>query len=317
MHELTLSTNKTVRTSIALKALWTAEDIPDQTGRVAIVTGANSGIGFETARALAAKNASVILACRSEEKGIRAADKISKQYPQAEVEWLPLDLSSLQSVAAFAEIFLNKHTRLDLLINNAGVMIPPYTRTIDGFELQFGTNHLGHFALTGRLWGRLEETSSSRVVNVSSLAHRKGKIDFTDLHWQKRRYKPWQAYGDSKIANLFFTFELQRRCAERGTQVRINAAHPGWTATELQRNSGLARFLNPVFAQQPCSGAWPTLLAATDDTASGGEFYGPGGWLEIKGHPRRVKSVRSALDRDTAARLWVESETMTGIRFWS
>jgi NAD(P)-dependent dehydrogenase (short-subunit alcohol dehydrogenase family) len=228
---------------------------------------------------------------------------------------MSLDLSSLQSVRDFAEAFKQKYDRLDLLINNAGVMVPPYTKTEDGFELQFGTNHLGHFALTGLLIGIIRSTENSRIVNVSSMAHRQGRIDFDDLAWEKRDYRPWQAYGDSKIANLYFTYELQRRLSENGDATLVTAAHPGWTSTDLQRNSGLASCLNRFFAQKPQAGAWPTLLAAVDEEAQGGDYYGPNSFFEITGNPRKVRSNQLSKDPDIAARLWAVSEDLTGVQY--
>ena len=294
---------------------WTESDIPDQTGHVAVVTGANSGIGFETARALAEKGATVVLACRNLTKGQEAIKKINAAHSGARVELMALDLSSLQSIRDFTHLFKEKYDSLDLLINNAGVMVPPYSKTQEGFELQLGTNHLGHFALTGLLIDIMMRSGSGRVVNVSSMAHKTGRIDFADLQWDTRQYKPWQAYGDSKIANLYFTSELQRRLQEKGAAVKVTAAHPGWTATDLQRNSGIVRFLNNFFAQKPKAGAWPTLLAAVDSTASGGEFYGPEGFMEMKGHPKKVKTSKLAQDQSIAARLWDVSEQLTAVQY--
>ena len=294
---------------------WTESDIPDQTGQVAVVTGANSGIGFETARALAGKGATVVLACRNLTKGQEAIEKINAAHSGARVRLMALDLSSLQSIRDFTHLFKEKYDRLDLLINNAGVMVPPYSKTQEGFELQLGTNHLGHFALTGLLVDIMMRSGNGRVVNVSSMAHKTGRIDFADLQWDTRQYKPWQAYGDSKIANLYFTSELQRRLQEKGAAVKVTAAHPGWTATDLQRNSGIVRFLNNFFAQKPQAGAWPTLLAAVDSTASGGEFYGPDGFMEMKGHPKKVKTNKLAQDQSIAARLWDVSEQLTAVQY--
>jgi len=297
------------------KPKWTEEDVPDQTGRTAIVTGANTGIGFETARALAEKGATVILACRDTSKGTEAAERIRARKPYAKIEAMELDLADFASVRTFVERFNGRHDRLDLLINNAGVMIPPYSKTKEGFELQFGTNHLGHFALTGLLLDRIVGTPDSRIVNVSSMAHKRGKLDFDDLQWEKRTYSATQAYCDSKIANLYFTFELQRRLSRSGSAVVVTASHPGWTSTDLQRHSNLLRILNRPFAQKPQAGAWPTLLAAVDPSARGGEYYGPDGFMEIKGHPTRVQPNTLSQDRDIAARLWEVSEYLTGVRF--
>ncbi|MEM8933222.1 MAG: oxidoreductase, partial [Acidobacteriota bacterium] len=219
---------------------WTFDDIPDQTGRSAMVTGANSGIGFETARALARKGARVTLACRSLDRGMAAKERILAETPDAEVDVAPLDLADLTRVATFAEQVARAHDRLDLLVLNAGVMVPPASRTAQGFELQFGVNHLGHFALTGRLLPLLQSTAGSRVVVVSSTAAAFGAMRFDDLHFEKRGYAPWPAYGQSKLANQLFTRELQRRLRDAGSTVQVTAAHPGWTATNLQRTSGAA-----------------------------------------------------------------------------
>ncbi len=299
-----------------MKTKWTSKDIPDQTGRRVIVTGANTGIGFETARALAAAGAHVTLACRNPTKGQEALERIRKELSDADATLGALDLSRLESVRAFAEGYRTGNDRLDILINNAGVMTPPTLETTaDGFELQFGTNHLGHFALTGQLWGLLVATNGSRVVNVSSVAHRYGKIDFDDLNWEKRRYRRNSSYGQSKLANLLFSLELGGRVASMGEGPDILSAHPGWTATDLQRYNGTARALNPLFAMPPGQGALPTLRAATDPDAKNGEYYGPHGFLEMRGYPVPVATSKEAKDRVVAKRLWQASEAMTGVRF--
>ncbi|MEX1311199.1 MAG: oxidoreductase, partial [Candidatus Sulfomarinibacteraceae bacterium] len=261
---------------------WTHDRIPDQTGRVAVVTGANTGIGFETAAALAAKNASVVLACRDRQKADDAIRRIRARTPSARLELIELDLASLASVNRFADAFRADHDRLDLLINNAGVMIPPFALTEDGFELQFGCNHLGHFALTGRLVDLLGATPGARVVNVASLAHRYGAMDFDNLNAEKG-YDKMKAYGRSKLANLLFTFELQRRLERAGSGLMATAAHPGWTGTDLQRHSAFIMLANRFFAQTPSTGALPTLRAATDPEAAGGDYYGPRGFYEMRG----------------------------------
>ncbi len=297
------------------KLKWDTKQIPDQGGRVVIVTGSSSGIGFEAARALAAKNAEVILAVRNSEKGAAALAKIKSENETAQVVVMHLDLANLDSVRQFADAFKSKYQRLDLLINNAGVMIPPYSKTSDGFELQFGTNHLGHFALTLQLLDLLNKTEGSRVVNVSSAAHKYGNLDFQDLNWEKRSYKAWRAYGDSKIANLYFTFELQRKLQQAGSRVLVTAAHPGWTATDLQRHSGLFEFLNKFFAMETWQGALPTLRAATDPAAAGTDYFGPDGWKEWRGYPVPVQSNRLSHDENIAKKLWDVSEQMTGVAF--
>jgi NAD(P)-dependent dehydrogenase (short-subunit alcohol dehydrogenase family) len=299
---------------------WTAVDIPDQAGRIALVTGANSGLGFETARALAGRSATVILACRSEANARAAAAGIAGR-----VETLILDLASLDSVRAAAGEFQTRHDRLDLLINNAGVMAVPERRTTqDGFELQFGTNHLGHFALTGRLLPALLRVPDSRVVTVSSQNHRAGSIKLDDLQLE-RGYGRWRAYNQSKLANALFTLELDRRFRVTGAGTLSVGAHPGYTRTELQsrgpRLGGggfTARMLGWVtrFAGQPASrGALPTLRSATDPAVRGGDYYGPGGPAEIRGFPRKVRYSRAAHDQALAVSLWAASESLTGVKY--
>ena len=294
---------------------WTTENIPNQNGKVAIVTGSSSGIGFEAARVLAEKRATVVIAVRNLDKGKAAAEKIAAEFENSDLHILELDLANLASVKEFSETFKNEYSQLDLLINNAGVMVPPYSKTKDGFELQFGTNHLGHFALTAQLLDLLVKAENSRVVNVSSTAHRYGEIDFDDLNWESRNYKPWTAYSDSKIANLYFTYELDRKLKETELGVIATAAHPGWTKTELQRNSGLAGFLNNFFAQDITMGALPTLRAAFDQNATGGEYFGPNGFMEMRGFPVEVDSKDLAQDEEIAEKLWNVSEELTGVKF--
>jgi NAD(P)-dependent dehydrogenase (short-subunit alcohol dehydrogenase family) len=291
---------------------WTFNDIPEQTGRVAIVTGANTGIGFETARMLAARGARVVLACRNAEKGQAAVEKIMAEKPAGRAEVMLLDLSDLDSVSSFAGAFSSSHQRLDLLIDNAGVMVPPFGRTKQGFETQFGTNHLGHFALTLRLLPLLEKTPGSRVVVVSSTAQNIGRIDFDDLNWERRSYKPWPAYGQSKLANIMFALELSRRLAVAGSGVLVTAAHPGYTATDLQRNSGF-RSLNPFLAMKPADGALPTLRAAVDPSAAPGSYFGPSGLLEMRGSPGPARICRRGLNEADAARLFDVSERLTSV----
>jgi NAD(P)-dependent dehydrogenase (short-subunit alcohol dehydrogenase family) len=293
---------------------WTERDIPDQKGRVAIVTGANTGLGFETARALAAHGATVVLAVRDVEKGEKAAARIA-----GDVKVQALDLTSLESVRDASAELHAKHASIDLLINNAGVMIPPKQTTRDGFELQFGTNHLGHFALTGLLLDLLLPVPGSRVVTVSSIAHRTGAaIHFDDLQWD-RSYDRGAAYAQSKLANLLFTYELQRRLAPQGTTVSV-AAHPGIASTELIRDVPAAvRVIAPVIAplltQSAAAGALPSLRAATDPAVLGGQYYGPGGRGERRGNPRVVASSPQSYDRALQQRLWSVSEDLTGVKF--
>jgi NAD(P)-dependent dehydrogenase (short-subunit alcohol dehydrogenase family) len=293
---------------------WTEQDVPDQKGRVAVVTGANTGLGFETARMLAERGASVVLAVRNVEKGREAAARMT-----GDVTVQALDLTSLESIHAAADDLRATHQRIDLLINNAGVMYTPKQTTHDGFEMQFGTNHLGHFALTGLLLDLLLPVPDSRVVTVSSVGHRiRAAIHFDDLQWE-RSYNRVAAYGQSKLANLMFTYELQRRLAARGTTAAV-AAHPGVSATELARNSPLIprlllTALAPVIAQKPAMGALPTVRAATDPAVLGGQYYGPGGIGESRGHPRMVTSSPLSYDVTTQRRLWAVSEDLTGVKF--
>jgi len=296
---------------------WTAENIPDLTGKIAVVTGANSGIGYEMAGALVRKQATVILACRDKDKGEAAVRQITQEYPQAKAELMQLDLSDLASVRRFADEFTSHYNRLDILINNAGIMAIPFGKTTDGFELQFGTNHLGHFALTGLLLNLILRTSLARVITVSSGGHRFGKIDFDNLNAEKR-YDRGRAYAQSKLANLLFTYELQRRFESAGVDTLAVAAHPGWTATNLQAHWRMVRILNPFIAQQPKMGALPALYAATAPGVQGGDYYGPRGWQELRGYPIRVKSSDSSYDTAVAAKLWTVSEELTDVRYhWS
>jgi NAD(P)-dependent dehydrogenase (short-subunit alcohol dehydrogenase family) len=293
---------------------WTTGHMPDLSGKTAIVTGANSGIGYETARLLVGKGATVILACRSPEKGNAALRQITFEHPQAKAELMLLDLSDLASVRRLADAFAHRYDRLDLLINNAGIMATPFRKTVDGFESQFGTNHLGHFALTGLLLDLILRAPRARVVTVSSGGHRFGVIDFDNLNAEKS-YNRTRAYAQSKLANLLFTYELQRRFEGAGVDAIAVAAHPGWTATNLQAHWRMARLLNPFLAQKPEMGALPTLYAATAPQVQGGEYFGPAGWQELRGYPARVRSSDRSHDRAVAARLWSVSEELTGVRY--
>ncbi len=293
---------------------WTAANIPDQTGKVIVITGANSGIGYAAAHALAGKNATIIMACRSTDKGQTAIDTIHQDYPNAKLDLMKLDLASLDSVRNFAEDFTARYDQLDRLLNNAGVMALPERReTADGFEMQFGTNHLGHFALTGLLLEHLLKTPDSRIVTVSSGAHNMGQIDFDDLQ-REQSYNPWNAYGQSKLANLLFTYELQRKLDAIGANTIATAAHPGYTATNLQQHTGFFQFLNPLIAQSPEMGTLPTLYGAFGP-AQGGEYYGPGGLFEFRGYPKQVDSNDRSKNEAVAARLWEVSEELTGVRY--
>ncbi len=294
---------------------WTEENISNQEGKVAIVTGSNTGIGFDTARMLAENDAKVILAVRTVSKGEDAAEKIRKKYADADLHTLELDLSDLESVKNFAEHFEQEFSELHLLINNAGVMIPPYTKTKDGFELQFGTNHLGHFALTAHLLDVLKNTEESRVVNVASLAHNRGGLDFDDLNWENRSYSPWRAYSDSKIANLYFTYELQRKFEEHNYNSISVAAHPGGTSTDLTRHSYLMGIFGNILGQSTAMGALPTVRAAVGEDINGSDYIGPDGFGEFYGYPIKVDSNKPSKDEMIAKRLWQVSEEMTGVEF--
>lgn len=299
---------------------WTEANVPDQSGRVAIVTGSNTGLGYETARVLAARGATVVLAVRDVDKGNAAAAKILGLAPRAEVSVQPLDLGSLHSVRTAAAELKSAHPRIDLLINNGGGMYPPKQVTADGFELQFGTNHLGHFALTGLLLDQLLEVEGSRVVVVASIAHNiQAGIRFDDLQWE-RSYNRVAAYGQSKLANVMFAYELQRRLAAAGAPTIAVAAHPGISNTELMRHIPGNRL--PGFSQlaglvtnSAAMGALATLRAATDPAVAGGQYYGPDGFRELRGHPVLVTSNKMSQDVAVQQRLWAVSEELTGVSY--
>ncbi|HUZ26713.1 MAG TPA: SDR family NAD(P)-dependent oxidoreductase [Streptosporangiaceae bacterium] len=295
---------------------WVAADIPDQAGRTAVITGANSGIGLEAARYLAARGAHVVLACRDAGKAQAAADGIAAQTPAVEVDVVSLDLSELASVRRAAQEIRSRYPRLDLLINNAGLMMPPYGRTRDGFELQFGTNHLGHFALTGLVLPSLLEVPGSRVVTISSNGHKVGRIHFDNLQFE-HGYGRMRSYSQSKLANLLFTYELQRRLAAAGAPTIATAAHPGTSDTALVRYMPVWMQFGARLApsQDAKMGALPTLRAATDPAAVSGDYYGPSGLGEFAGPPRRVRSSGRSHDADAQRRLWAVSEELTGVTF--
>ncbi len=301
---------------------WTAAEIPALAGKRAIVTGSNSGIGFEAALALAGAGAETIVAARSREKGEAAVARIKARHPQSVARFEALDLASLSSIAAFAERIAAAGGKLDILVNNAGVMaIPTRETTEDGFERQFGVNYLGHFALTARLLPLLRATEDARLVQLSSLAHkRRGGLDFDNLQGEQR-YHPWQAYSYSKLAMLMFALELDRRSRAGGWGIVSTAAHPGWAASELIDNGmggglkvKLVSLLFPLFAQSSAAGAWPTLYAATAPEAVGGGYYGPQGRGERKGPPGPARMSDEARDEGAARRLWEEAERLTGLR---
>ncbi|MFI9361168.1 oxidoreductase [Kitasatospora sp. NPDC053057] len=298
---------------------WNVERIPDQTGRVFLVTGANSGLGLATTRAIARRGGEVILAVRDEAKGRRAVAEITADQPRARLEVRRLDLADLDSVRAFAERLRSDGVRPDVLVNNAGVLAPPRTLSAQGHELQFAANHLGHFALTGLLLDLLAGGKDPRAVTVSSANHRQGRLFFDDLSGE-RRYSPMGRYNQSKLANAVFGHELHRRLTAAGSPVRSLLAHPGYAATNLQTRSVgpvkllFGRILIPL-AQAPDQGALPQLFAATDPDVLGGQFIGPGGMGELRGAPKVVRLAPRAVDAETGRRLWELSERLTGVRF--
>ena len=301
---------------------WTLQDAPNLKGKIIIVTGGNSGLGFEAVKAFASKNAEVILACRSIEKGDKAKMELQGQLQEANINVMPLDLSDLSSVRQFVDEFKSRYNHLDVLLNNAGIMMTPYQLTKDGFESQFGTNHLGHFALTGLLLDLIRRTKDSRVVNVSSNAHKWGNMDFENLMFEKgKSYTPTKAYGRSKLANLLFTYELQRKFENHKITAMSAAAHPGGSITNLANhltNKIWFKILMPfagLFTHSPAAGALPEIRAAIDPGVLPAEYYGPNGFNEMKGDPVLVHSNRASHSQEDAAKLWDASEKLTGISF--
>jgi NAD(P)-dependent dehydrogenase (short-subunit alcohol dehydrogenase family) len=307
---------------------WTAAQMPDLKGKVAVVTGANSGLGYYTALELGRHGAQVQLACRSRDKTEAAMAQMRQAAPGAQLEYVGLDLADLDSVRACAAELRSRFRQVDLLLNNAGVMALPLARTRQGFEMQFGTNHLGHFALTGLLLERLQATPGARVVNTASMAHRWTRgMDFADPNWEKKRYRKWDAYGKTKLANLLFTYEMNRRLAKAGSGLTVVAAHPGYAATNLQlagpamEQSALGgvvmKVANALFGQPAEMGALPQLYAATAPEVRGGEYYGPDGPGQNRGYPKRVGSNTASRDEAAARELWALSERLTGVSFLS
>jgi len=299
---------------------WSSEDIPDQDGRTAVVTGANSGLGLVTTRELARRGARVIMAVRSTEKGNATAEEILREAPEARLDVRSLDLGSLESIQAFANDLDLDAGRLDLLINNAGIMMTPQQTTHDGFELQLGTNHLGHFALTGLLLNAVQNAPAGRVVTLSSIEHKGGHIDFDDLE-SRDGYAPRKAYQQSKLANALFGVELDRRLRAAGSAAISVLAHPGYSDTNLQSTgpTGVMKRLmsvsNRLVAQSADKGALPTLYAATAPDVEGGDYYGPDGFMEMRGNPTHVDVIPEGRDPDVAGRLWEVSEELTGVRY--
>jgi NAD(P)-dependent dehydrogenase (short-subunit alcohol dehydrogenase family) len=303
---------------------WTAQDIPDQTARTILVTGANSGLGLRSSEALAAKGAHVVMACRNAEKAARALDDVKAVATVAQPEVIALDLADLASVRDVAAEINERFDSIDVLMNNAGIMAVPKGHTADGFESQIGTNHLGHFALTGLVLPTLLAARSPRVVTVSSTGHRMGTIHVDDLNYENRRYTRWGAYGQTKLANLLFTSELQRRATEVGSSLLAAAAHPGYAATNLTSGpatgapkffGSVVKFGDRVFGQSDAMGALPQLYAATMPDVAGDDYWGPDGFAEQRGHPERVDRNRSARDGEMARRLWEASESLTGVTY--
>ncbi|MFD7997532.1 oxidoreductase [Streptomyces mexicanus] len=295
---------------------WTLRDVPDQTGRTVVITGANTGIGYAAAAMFADKGAHVVLACRDPRKAADAVTRIHAMRPSGSVEPGLLDLADLDSVAAFAKALRAAHHRLDVLVNNAGVMWSPLSRTAQGFELQFGTNHLGHFALTGHLLPLLLRTPGARVTTMTSLAQKFGRIDFNDLNWRRRAYSRGAAYNQSKLANMMFVLELQRRLTASGSSMVATAAHPGWTTSELTRHSPAAiRWISTLAGMKPEVGALGLMRAATDPTAASGSYWGPRYFFETKGLPSSARMNRRAEAAAVAGQLWEESAALTGVTY--
>jgi NAD(P)-dependent dehydrogenase (short-subunit alcohol dehydrogenase family) len=295
---------------------WTVADISPQDGKTALVTGANRGLGFEIAAALAAKGAHVVMACRDPAKGEEAAASIRRNAPKSEIEVMRLDIADLGSIRRFADAFAQRLLKLDLLVNNASAILVPHGKTVDGFESHFGTNVLGTFALTGLLLDRLRAAPAARIVNTTSNAHRMTKgLDFADLHFARTPYKPMEAYARSKLATLIFTFELDRRLRKAGERVVAVAAHPGYSNTNPDKGGLALRIATALVAQPAEMGALPALYVATAPGVQGGEHYGPGGIAELRGYPAKVGCAATARDAQAAERLWAEAEEATGVRF--
>lgn len=297
------------------KAVWTTANIGDQSGKVVIVTGSNSGIGKETVKELASRGAKVIMAVRNLEKGRKAMTDIKQSAPNADIEVRQLDLSDLASIRKFTASINNDYNQLDTLINNAGIMMCPQVSTADGFDIQIGTNHFGHFALTGLLMPLLRKTANSQLVVLSSIAHKLAKINLDDINWQHRKYDKSKAYYESKLANTLFAFEYVRRYANDPQAPKLTLAHPGWTQTGLQQHVGFLTILNKLFAQDAPAGALPTLRAATDHSARNGDFFGPSKFFELHGRPVLVQASKDAHNQADGQRLWQISESLTGVTF--
>ena len=295
---------------------WTLAEMPRLDDKVAVVTGANRGLGLEISAGLAGAGATVVMACRDPRKAQAGAAEVRRRVPQAKLEIMQLDLADLASVRQFAQDFKARFSRLDILCNNGSAIMVPLGKTRDGFETHIGTNHLGHFALTGLLLERLQATPGSRVVNTASMAHRLTKgLKLDDLHFERRPYKEMDAYGQSKLASLLYTFELDRRLRQSGSAVTAVAAHPGWSNTNPDQGSALMRWANSFMAQPAAMGALPSLYAATAPGVQGGEYFGPGGFKELRGYPAKVGSSDESRDPQLAAALWARSEQLIGAKY--
>lgn len=304
---------------------WTINEIPDLSGTIIVITGANSGLGFEATRVLSGKNAHVIMGCRNTEKAEKAKKAILQENPKAFLDFIKLDLADLSSIREFVQIFKSKYSKLDLLFNNAGVMAVPKKTTVDGYEIHFGTNHLGHFALTGQLLELLFQTPNSRILTTSSNVHRIGNINFIDLQWENRKYGKMRAYGQSKLANLLFSYELQERLAGCGSSTMSIASHPGFTETDLpfqisgNENSrvrrGFKKFFGSILPQKVTTGVLPMLFSGLSPELKGGEFIGPNGRFGLRGSPQIVKSNKRSYDDETSKKLWQISEELTGVKY--
>jgi NAD(P)-dependent dehydrogenase (short-subunit alcohol dehydrogenase family) len=297
---------------------WTLAQMPRLEGKIALVTGANRGLGLEISVGLSAAGATVVMACRNPAKAQAAADEVRRRAPAAKLELMSLDLADLASVRSFAAAFVARFPRLDILCNNGSAILVPLGKTRDGFETHIGTNHLGHFALTGLLLPLLQSTPGARVVNTSSMAHKMTKgLKLDDLHFERRPYKDMDAYGQSKLASLMYTFELDRRLRKAGVPVLAAAAHPGWSNTNPDQGTALMRFFNGLMAQPAAMGALPSLYAAVAPEVRGGDYIGPGGIQELRGHPAKAASSDEARDPQLAAALWQQSQQLTGVQYLS
>lgn len=296
---------------------WTADNIPDLSNKRVLITGANSGIGFETSVVLAKKRAHLIMACRNQQKAEEAEKKIIDIVPDAKITLVTLDLADLDSVRQCADVVLKSHQKLDVLINNAGVMATPYSTTKQGFEIQLGSNYLGHYALTGLLLPLLKSTPGSRIVSLSSSAANFAQIDFADILTERKKYKPYEAYGQAKLANLVFALELARKLEASGSKTISIAVHPGVSPTNLQRTSGflIGKIITPLISQPADKATLASLLAATDPMVKNGTYWGPSGFMHAKGSPGAASIPKQAKDLNTASRLWKVAEDLTGVKY--